>query len=1192
MLNHPLSLGPWKARLQMPAHLRAARFCAPLTCCIFALFILLCSEPSLFAQTAGRITGVVTDTTGAVISGAKIVLTNQSTGVARATVSTGSGDYTFTFVAPGQYTLQASHAGFNSATSNVQLQMQQTLSLNFALKVGEVTQSVEVQATGALLQTDNPTLGTVIGNQSVTQLPLNGRDYLSLVNLSANAQTLANPGDSSGGGTSREGGPRALESISVGGQRIFFDRYTLDGINNTDVDFNTFVIQPTIDAIDQFKVQDGIYPAEYGYNATQVNVATQSGGNQYHGALFYFLRNNYADAEPYNFTPTPEVVYPYKYNDYGFVLDGPVTIPKVFNGKNRLFFMASDEWFSQVEYNEGLSTMPTQAVLNGDFSDFTLTNGGPVIPIYDPATGNPDGTGKSQFSCGNKLNVICPDRIDPISANIIKLYMHPNTTGSFLNNYTYTTTARDSHNGFTLRLDFDQSPKLQWMFRFSNGNEPVSSTGFPALGGTVGQSVATNFSQYEGQMTWIISPTVVNVLRAGRTNFFNSLGLYSAYVDDDIAKLNIPNLVPGSPASWGIPDFSWSPDPYTSIGDASDGPYVTSDPDTSVNDTLTLVKGKHSIDLGFEYDRQLFDEAGNQFTRGTFAYQANATADVVTAGSVVKDTGSGFADFLLGDVYSTEFIPNGLLATAYFNRNVEAAFFDDAYKLTPKITLSAGLRYELTPPWYNTLNNEFAVDLNNSPQNGAPQEPESEWPYFVRQGNCENPYQGVPVRWVEADGVTPVTPAPQCANGSYSNDLMETDYTNFAPRIGLAWSPTPTLVVRTGFGIFYDHDIANPRFDMQRNSSGKITFQNGSLAGDEPFGVPYTNYQNALTGTVNGLAYIKPPYAYAYAYNHATSRTDEYLLNLQKQVGQNWAFELGYLGNFSRNLYGLRDANWVIPYGYVGDGALTPEIDRTPFPNYGTIQEVMDWGIGNYNALSLKVTRRYSNGLNIIASYTYGKSLDDTSGIRPQEGLVPQNPDCAMCEYGPSDFDVRNRLVTSVMYDLPIGAGKLWAPRSKLVDAAIGGWQISTIGTIQDGEHQSLSVTGNLTNTDQTSERPNVNPGVSVSAGRSLAHWYNPAAFSTPPGGFLGDMQRNGVTGPGVDDWDTALHKDFNMPYNEHQQLQIRFEVFNTFNHPNFGTPSGATQNVPATFGEITTMNNAINNGLQRELQLAAKYVF
>ncbi len=1170
--------------------------CSVSVVCGFATFLAMMSGPSrLSAQASGSISGHVTDATGAVIPGAAITLTNGATGAVRNTVSTTSGDFTFAAVAPGSYLVKASHKDFKTATSqNIEVQVSQALRQDFTLQVGEVTQTVTVQSSGALLQVENASLGQVVQAHTIAQLPINGENYLSLVALSSNASTYSPPVGVANG---RLGGSRAAEAISVGGQRIVDDYYTLDGINNTDVDFNTFVVQPSIDAIAEMKVQTGVYSAEYGHNASQINVISKSGTNQYHGALFEFFRNNYADALGYNFTLTPIKVLPFKYNDYGFVLDGPITIPHVIDGHNKLFFMANKEWYSQISYGVSSATFPSQDVLNGDFSQYrqsaTQTS---ITPIYDPATGNPDGTGRSQFKCNGVLNVICPDRIDKTSANIEKLLYHAATVpGAFIQNYPYGTKATSDHDGFILRADYDQSAKLQWAFRFSDGTETNDATGLVSPGGTSGSLISTNFTQYMGSSTWIVTPTLVNVASIGYTYFGNSLGALEAGKTNVAAELGIPNLTAGPaglPSNWGIPAIGgFGTDPYNGVGDSSDGPYVTNDHSWSINDNLSWVKGKHSFSLGFEYDPQTFGEAGNTFPRGAFSFQANATAEVSSPGVVVAKTGSGFADFLLGDIYESTYAVQEALAN--YVRNVKSAYFNDTYKVTPTLTLQLGVRYELTPPWHDTLGTEFIVNMNDSPlyATSGTQQPYSAQPYFLREGNCSDPYQGIHVRWVtpppagqiaSTSNTSPVDPAPACANGQYPNTFMKTDYTNWAPRLGISYSPSPSWVFRVGYGMYYNQEVGNIRFDVARNLAGRLqTFaDNGTL------GVPTIKWSNAI-GT-GGTALISKPYSFTYDYNHRTTNTQVYLVDIQKQLGKSLSLETGYLGTLSHHLYGMRDRNWAIPPGYIGNGAITSIASRTPYPNFGTIQDIYDFGYGNYNSFAFKVTKRYSNGLGIIGSYTYSKSLDDTSSVRNAGSqLFPQNELCIPCEYAPSDFDVRHRVVASVNYDLPIGAGKLWAP-PKMLDLMLGGWQLATIATFQTGRPYNVGLTTNNSDTDLSPyDRPNRVAGEPLSpAHRTINQWFNTAAFAVPQFGYLGDTSRDMLTGPGIENYDMALHKSFKMPYNEGHQLQIRFETFNTLNHVNLGLPSTRIQ-TPSQYGRITSQQ-----GNARQLQLAAKYVF
>ncbi len=1164
----------------------------------FLSFSLLAGS-TLLAQTSGTILGHVSDPSGAVVPGVSITLTNTGTNTTRSTVSTSNGDYTFPDVPPGFYNVQATHPGFKVASAkNVQLQVQQSLTQNFTLEVGEVTQTVSVSAAAALLQTQNSSLGTVVPTETMSELPVNNRNYLNLTAVSANANVVST---SQGQAGSREGGARSSQSISVGGSRIMFNHYTLDGINNSDPDFNSYVVQPSIDAIQEMKVQIGVYPAQYGYNATQINVVTKSGGNNYHGAGFYFLRNNYADALGYNYNyPTPQpTALPYKYNDYGFVLTGPISIPHVFNGKDRFFFMVNDEWYSRISFSNTAYTLPTQAVLGGDFSSYTATKSGSVVPIYDPATGNADGTGRSQFPG----NVIPASRIDPISLKFIQLFYAPAQNSQFQNNYTFLTSSRDNHDGFNVRGDFYQSPRSQFGFRFSNGLETNPTAQFKTAGGTTGSNIITSYYQYMGSHTWTISPTVVNVATFGWTNFYNSLGLYSQGVNNAVGQLGIPGLQPGIPATWGIPALGFTGDIYQGLGDSSDGPYVTKDPNISINDNISWVHGKHSFSAGFAYERQTFNELGNQFSRGSFTTQANATAEASSPGKLVKGTGSAFADFLLGQLYTSAYAVQ--IAQADYKRNVEAAYFDDNYKLTPKVTISAGLRYELTPPWRNTLGQEFIVDLqtNNSPISPfvSGPEPQSVWPLYRRQGTCSDPYQGVNVRWVTSSGA-PVNPAPQCANGNFPNSLMQTQYANWAPRLGIAFTPSSTWVIRTGFGLYYDHDTANARFDVARNLAGRVT----TTSGGGTAGMATINWGNAVGS--GAVANIPPPYSFSNAYRHKTTYSEVWLFDVQKQLGKDWQLEAGYLGSKSDHLYGFRNANYSVPYGLLGadgynaNGSPKSILQRTPYPNYGVIQLVHDIGHANYNAFTFQVNKRFSNGFNLVSSYTYAKSLDDTSGIRTQSSqLFPQNDLCISCEYGPSDFDVKHRVVAGLIYSLPIGPGLMYAPSSKIVEAAIGGWQINVLGTLQTGLPFYMGYNDNNASTNTISggtfaTRPNYVPGANFfqankKAG-STGQWVNLAAFPEPAAGFLGSTSRNMLYGPGYQEFDMALAKSFNMPYNEHHHLQFRFDTFNTLNHTNFGNPQRVVNS--STGGKITGSNapSGSANGGARELELGAKYTF
>ena len=789
----------------------------------------------LAAQTSGTISGHVSDSTSAAVSGAVISLTNLETRSERSTVTTSTGDYTFTEVPVGVYKLRAAHTGFKTITSNsVQVQVQQSLRLDFPFEVGAVTESVEVQASGALLQAENASLGTVVENAAVNELPLNGRNYLGLAALASNANTLS---PNAGQAGARLGGERASQSISVGGNRIMFDYFTLDGINNTDPDFNTYVGLPSVDGIEEFKVQTGVYSAEFGHEASQVNVVSKAGTNAYHGALYEFIRNNYVDANPYFFpyNLAPPKVFPFKWNNYGFELDGPIRLPKILDGRDKLFFMVDDEWRQIRTVGQSQAVVPTADLASGNFEGYTYQDSTGVHPvtIYDPATGDANGLGKKPFP----NNTIPASRISPVSTALLKYlgtaataptYTCSGTSCSVNNNYSYSTSSPQDRQSLTVRGDYVQSQKMQYAFRYSSGNESILSTGL--LG--AGSKIITNYYQYTGSNTWTATPHIVNQARFGYTHFYNSLGLLSAFTHNVVDEVKIPGLSGGAPATWGIPDVSFGNaqgNPLKQIwggfGDrGGDGPYVVTDPGWQIVDNVSWENGKHSLRFGFEYNRQTFNQLGNQFSRGQFSSEPIATAFNSGSGSNPLSGGDALADFLLGNLYqSTAAVA---VANANYLRNVEAAYVDDTYKVLRNLTIDAGLRYELTPPWNDTFGNDFTVAVPTMPSDFAISTtyPQSQWPFYVRQGKCspDHVYDGLAIRWTAS--TVGNGPPPVCSNGLLPNGpLMKTQYKNFGPRLGISYSPNPTLVVRIGYGIFYSQDIGNAYFDMARNIAGRAT---------------------------------------------------------------------------------------------------------------------------------------------------------------------------------------------------------------------------------------------------------------------------------------------------------------------------------------------------------------------------------
>lgn len=1153
-------------------------FCSNLISCAAFLVLLALFSISAFGQTFGEITGRVNDPSGAAVPGATMTLTNTATNAVRTTVSTGAGDYTFPSVPPGNYTVKAEHTGFKLATSNVVVQVQQSLRFDVTLEVGQVSQSVEVAASSTLLQAENATVGSVIGNQSITELPLNGREYLNLVALSGNVNTLS---PTAGQAASRQGGDRTNQSIAVGGNRIFFDYFTLDGVNNTDFDFNSYVVLPSIDAIQEFKVQTGVYPAEFGHEATQVNVLTKSGGNSYHASLFEFNRNVDYNALPYQFTSAKPVAPFFNWNDYGFELDGPVMIPKLFNGTNKLFFMANFETLVQRQNSQAIFSLPTAAMQQGNFSAY------PTI-IYEP---NTNGTPFPN-------NTIPASMLNSLSQKYLALpgaYATPTLPG-FTSNYTQNVLSPFNRDMFVVRMDYVESAKSQWAGRYSWCSE-VQKNG--SLGVT-GTKVTTGCEQYLGSNTRILSPNIVNEARFGHTRIFNAITTADAFSNNAVAALGIPNIAPGPPVQWGIPDASFAGDGFTGIGDGSDDPYQIADNTTQAVDNLSWIKGKHTFKFGFEYERDNYDTLGNQFLRGQFTFQPNATENPAhPAGS-----GDAFAEFLLGDLYQSTVAFQD--AVANYQRNMFAIYGDDTWKLTPKLTLTAGVRWEVTPPFTDELGNLFEIQQPLI-YNGA-NAPANVEPFYLRQGNCSSAYAGDPPNYPSIPFVWTSTPA-MCNNGAESNALDKTRWNDIAPRVGLAYSPDSKTVIRAAYGVFYMQDGANSMyFDMARNIGVRLTLTETTLGttwgpGSGLLTGEAATWANAATPTSAGTPSFSPPYGYANQPNHLTSYTEQYLVDVQRQLSADWAIEVGYLGSESHHLYGFQNTNQ-------GPGGIPTgsSISHLPWPNdFGVIQMVADGVNGVYDAFSFKATKRFSKGMSVISNYTWSKSLDDSSGIRVQgfDTLFPQNSYCIECERSYSSFNVPQRWVTSILYDLPVGKGRTLNINNGFLNAVIGGWQTGGTMTWQSGLPNNLTI-GGVDNslTDEAYDRPNYISGQAVYASNETVGpaggWYNRSAFAEAPTGYFGDVGRNTMSTPSIFGTDMELHKSFTMPYNEHHQLTLRFEAFNVFNHPVWSAPNGnilsgsAIPGAPAgtahaNFGTITGTLGSIP---MRQLQLGAKYTF
>jgi hypothetical protein len=1150
------------------------------------------------SQTFGAINGEVTDSTGAVMPNVTVTATNTGTNIARTTQTNSVGQYNFPDLVPAAYQIKVTADGFQTTVANLELQVQQTAKVDLVLTVGQASQTVEVSADAAALTTESATVGTVIAEKTITEMPLNGRNFLQLVALAPNVSVgFVAPSQAS----NRQGGDRALQSYSVAGMRGTWNNYTLDGVSNTDPNFNLYVQLPSIDAIQEFKVQSGIYPAEFGREAAQINVSTKAGTNDFHGTLFEFLRNSELDAKPYDFIGTRPPKAPFKQNQYGYYLGGPVWLPKIFNGRNKVFFASNWEGYKSRLQNTGNFTVIPDAWRNGDFSGLLAATdpitgkaNSPVV-LYDPQSRVQ--TGSTYTAQPFSGNLIPKERLDPVSQKLLAFLPHatinPNNTTSPNSNFQYPQSNQVNKNQVTERIDFNQNASSQWFGRFGWTSENTVNPTLPDTGG----ALSTNSKQYVLSNAWVLSPSKVNEVRFGYTSIFNAVTDQLAGQRDVVKELNLP-FSPEIPQSWGIPAVSMS-NGLSSWGDNTNGPFVIDDSTMQFIDNFSWTHGKHSFRFGGEYRRDVFSQFGNQYTRGNPQFNGNFTATPQTLAG-----GNSAADFILGAPFRLDLALQ--LAVTDDRSNSLAFYFDDTWKLTPKITISTGLRWEVVQPWKDLLNNKTNFDFKNIILPQAANVPVSQWPVFVRAGNDGNFYNGLDYVYVNGTGVGPAGPIPVARDGRLGDRLVDTDWNNFAPRFGIAYSPNSKWSIRTGLGVFFSQETANSKFDINRGSAGRLTDL------PDPRGKISLTYGNSYDPKLTPYP-LTPGLTWAVQKDIATPYSLLYLFDIQRQFGSATTLELVYQGAQHRKVQNQYNGDAGIP-------GVAAAQTRVPFPMYSSGIEITGgYGRGNYNGLSTKLTQRYKSGLSTLVSFTWSKAMDNGSAIRGTTGdQYPENPYCVVvCEYGPSGFNTPLRFVTSANYDLPFGAGKRFLNHGGVINAVIGGWQTSGIFTAQSGRVINTVSWDAAGQVIQPNSNRMTSTGISPYADTPTANgWWNPKAFILPlpancvgtvtPGCYdqaFGNMQRNGLIGPSTWDADISVFKNFRI--REKTNFQFRMEGFNMLNHVALGTPNASwgnstcntrvncVQAPSASFGLIRDSATAIGTAYtMRQIQLAAKITF
>jgi len=1145
---------------------------------LFAVALCLLAASLAFGQTYGEITGTVNDSSGAAIAAAAVTITNLSTNQVRQVTTSAAGAYTVPFLVPGRYKIEAKSTGFKTAvTGERTLQVGDVLRVDLALEVGNVTESIEVAASAEMLQTSSTATGTVIEQKRIVELPLNGRNYLQLVRLAPNVSAEMPAGGQANG---RQGGERANQALSIAGMRQQYNRFTLDGVENTDVNFNTFVVRPSIDALSEFKVQTGVYSAEFGRSPAQINVNTKSGTNDYHGVLFEFLRNDKIQARPWLQSGPKN---PFRRNQFGFTLDGPLSIPKVLNGKDKLFFMVNYEGLRERVYSVRRATVADEAMLRGDFS------APQHFPIFDPNTIRP-GVGGGQPSAMPFPNRQIPvARFNPTFLKLMEFYGRPNLPGTVVGvsgfNYVRNAPSPTDWDQFTSRVDFNESVQSQWFGRVSWGKELVTGgLTFPSQD----DKIDTGVWQYMMSNVRTLSPTVVNELRVGANIFSNDKATALAKTRDVTSELAIPGLPAPIPAAWGAPAVGFDGNNLVSgWGETTEAPFIVNNQTYQVLDNLSWVKGTHSFKFGGEIVSRRFNQIGNQFPRGFFQFPARYSADPANLGR----TGSGFATGLLG--WTQESTRALGIANTQFRQWSEAFYVEDTWKIRPNLTLNIGLRYEFTPPFKDRHRGIFNVKLSCTGvlDGGRALDPSCPVPTLVRPGDGDF-HQDLNVRLAD---IIPKATGDDVLGGRAT---VRPDKNDFAPRIGIAWQPSAKWTVRTGYGLFFAQDTINPVWDMARNLGFRESARSLDLVPTSNVSNPWA-FKGVDSGTCAGWTGLCLGGLYTFSNENArrTAYVHQYLLNIQHQLTDSLLVEVGYQGNAGHKLQ--RMYGWNDPIFRSGPDDTRVANARRPWGGqiYGRIQTIGGHVNSNYNSGIVKVQQRFSKGLTYLLGYTWARAIDDGSGIRTNDGdnLFPANNHNFASERGLSQFHQLHRFTASALYELPIGKGK--KDLGGFGNAILGGWSVGSILTLSTGTPFGGGGCGDLGGTTQGSrgDATGISPFVDNptpqeyfkrhSSGRGAA-----AITCTSPDsrGFNeltyreGNVARNIYLSPGVLGWDFSMMKRFN--FGERANLEFRFESFNFPNRPNWTFPD--TNVTSPQYGQITNAREMRTN------QFALKFAF
>jgi hypothetical protein len=1038
--------------------------------------------PSFGQDINATLRGTVHDSSGAIITKAVVKITSTERGVSRSVITNGSGDYVAAQLPAESYAISAVAPGFQAQThKDFVLHVGQEARLDFTLQVGQATEQIEVTGSASLIQSEDHSIGDVVDEKKVKELPLNGRNAFSLALLAPNVF-----------------GSLGSSTYNVAGNPSVNNNYLLDGIQNNDRTTGSPTHKPSVDGIQEFRVLTGTYQAEYGrQSGGQIIMTTKSGTNSLHGTAYEFFRNNHLDSRGF-FSQT--TLPPFTRNQYGTSLGGPIQ-------KSKTFFFITYEGLGSKQASITKTTVPTVLERAGNFSESTT-----------PITIN-----------GTKTFQIPQALISPVSQAFLQYWPLP-TTGGLTNNYISTAVSTQQTNQFSGRVDRAISAKnnLFVSYQFYNSNSFNAGT-IPGFGTTVpARTQAVSLTDDH-----IFTPALINELRIGYNRWYALNLQQDNALGDVIQQLGLPQggpnaFAPTDPQTGGVPQVSVTG--FATIGSGQNFPQSREDNTFNYVDALTWTHGAHTFKFGADIEHFYKHSYFVTSARGGFTFNG-------------QFTGNAFADFLTGGIRTSA---NGLGDP---NQNpyttASGLYAQDDWKVSPSLTLNIGLRYELFEPQKERVNKLDTFNLN-------------EGTLLDGQG--------------QAYSVDSVTGAlVQVGTANLGDTIYNEPHKNFAPRFGFAYRLTKDnrTVVRGGYGIFYDQLVV-----------GNGLYQNFGL------GPPYVLVKNYTNTTTNAPSTWSNPFPagvsagsvspFGVNPNLPTPYRQQWSFGVQRELIKNLLLDVSYLGSNGEHLPLRYNINQPTP----GAGAIQA---RRPYPAWSTVTWLDDVGTSSYNALTVRLERRYANGLTFLSSFAYSKALD--LGTTASSGTSPQDPRDLRAEWGPATFDARFRYVGSVVYELPFGKGRRWLRSSPgWLDAVAGGWEATGIVTLQSGGPFNVTTSKDISNTGGAN-RPFVvgNPNLS---NPSILEWFNTAAFSNvvPGGGYsYGNAGRDILVGPGLQNFDLGLFKNYRLT--ERFGVQFRAEAFNALNHANFSNPTADANS--SSFGQISSTSTQ-----NRDVQFGLKVLF